>query len=240
VLKNLGFERLQIVSPRCSAGDEEARRLAVDAGDVLDRAVVAGSLDAALAACPTVVGTSRRMGRHRRPHFRIDELAPRLARLAEEGEVAVLFGREADGLTDAELDRCTHLAYIPTAEAYPSMNLAQAVAITAYEIARALDAVAPQPPPKPKGVQGEEPERAEVLAADEAREAMYAHLEEALARIGFLKAGQREGMMRRLRRILGRAELSAGDLDVVRGIARQILWLAREAGVDESHRTQGG
>jgi tRNA/rRNA methyltransferase len=63
---------------------------------------------------------------------------------------------------------------------------------------------------------------------------MYAHLEQALLAIGFLKLGQLEGMMRRLRRILSRAELSAGDVDVVRGIARQILWLARQAHLDLS------
>jgi len=65
---------------------------------------------------------------------------------------------------------------------------------------------------------------------------MFAHLAEALAAIGFLKAAQAEGMMRRVRRILGRAELSDGDVAVVRGIARQILWLAREARIDERVR----
>ena len=57
---------------------------------------------------------------------------------------------------------------------------------------------------------------------------MYAHLAEALHAVGFLKDGQAEGMMRRLRRILSRAELTRGDVDVVRGIARQVLWLARD------------
>jgi tRNA/rRNA methyltransferase len=65
---------------------------------------------------------------------------------------------------------------------------------------------------------------------------MYTHLEEALLTIGFLKSGQLEGMMRRLRRILSRAELTAGDVDVVRGISRQILWLARQAGLPHPKR----
>jgi tRNA C32,U32 (ribose-2'-O)-methylase TrmJ len=58
-----------------------------------------------------------------------------------------------------------------------------------------------------------------------------------LLAIGFLKLGQLEGMMRRLRRILSRAELTAGDVDVVRGIARQILWLARQAKLDLSNQS---
>ena len=55
----------------------------------------------------------------------------------------------------------------------------------------------------------------------------FLYPEESLAAIGFLKDGQVEGMMRRLRRILGRAQLTAGDVSVVRGIARQVLWLSR-------------
>lgn len=227
ILKNLGFTRLTLVAPFCSPADEEARRLAVDARDVLDGARIAPSLDAALAGIATVVGTSRRMGKQRRPHFRLDEVAPRLAYLVDAGRAAIVFGREADGLTDAELDRCTHLAYIPTVAAYPAANLAQAVAIFAYEIARAIDARDPAPVPPPRGLADEPSELTGPLADHAAREAMYDHLEEALFAVGFLKEGQAEAMMRRLRRILSRAELSPGDVDVVRGIARQILWLSR-------------
>ena len=107
------------------------------------------------------------------------------------------------------------------------MNLAQAVAVNAYEIARAVEAIAPAPPPKPLGVEDDDVTALQGLADHAAREALYTHLEEALLAIGFLKDGQIEGMMRRLRRILGRAELTPGDVDVLRGIARQILWLAR-------------
>ena len=62
VLKNLGFRRLALVAPECSIDDKDARRLAVDAGDLLDAAEVSPGLDAALGAAATVVGTSRRMG----------------------------------------------------------------------------------------------------------------------------------------------------------------------------------
>lgn len=230
-LKNLGFSRLTLVGPGCSTSDEEARRFAVDAADVLAVASVYAGLDEALARAGAVVGTSRRMGKHRQPHLRIDELAPKLAWLARDArttEVAVVFGREAHGLNDRELDRCTHLAYIPTASVYPSMNLAHAVAVTAYEISRAIHALDPLPEPRPAGAPDDAGDEAEPLADHETREAMYAHLEEALFAAGFLHDEQAEGMMRRLRRILGRAELTRGDAAIVRGIARQILWLARQ------------
>ena len=226
-LKNFGFDRLDVVAPREGTDHEEAVRMAVDAADVLRSARTHATLDDALDGAATVVGASRRMGKHRQPHHRLDELAPLLPGLATRGEVALVFGREDHGLSDADLDRCTHLVYVPTAEAYPALNVAQAIAIVAYEVRGALDAG------EPEGVDPDD----EALVDHAGREAMYAHLEEALLAIGFLKIGQLTGMMRRLRRILSRAELSAGDVDVVRGIARQILWLARQARLDLKKRT---
>lgn len=225
VLKNFGFGRLALVDPREGADHEEAIRLAVDAADVLSAATTHPTLDAALGGAAAVIGTSRRMGKQRQPHYALDALMPAIAGLAARGEVAIVFGREDYGLSDADLDLCTHLVYVPTSEAYPALNVAQTVAIVAYEISRALGVEHPAP------ADAEDIE--ELSLADHAsREAMYAHLDEALYAIGFLKDGQVEGMMRRLRRMLGRATLTEGDVQVVRGIARQILWLAREAKLD--------
>ena len=228
VLKNFGFDRLDVVAPREGTDHEEAVRMAVDAADVLAAARTHATLDDALDGAATVVGTSRRMGKHRQPHHRLDALAPVIAGLAARGEVALVFGREDHGLSDADLDRCTHLVYVPTAEAYPALNVAQTIAIAAYEVRNALEAALAPMPGADFGPEFE----GETLVDHAAREAMYAHLEEALLAIGFLKLGQLEGMMRRLRRILSRAELTSGDVDVVRGIARQILWLSRQARLD--------
>jgi TrmH family RNA methyltransferase len=227
VLKNFGFARLDVVDPREGPDHEDAIRMAVDAADVLRSTRTHATLDEALEGAATVVGTSRRMGKHRQPHHRLDELAPLLPGLSDRGEVALVFGREDHGLSDADLDRCTHLIYVPTDAAYPALNVAQTIAIVAYEVRGALDATAVEAP---------DPED-EALADHAGREAMYEHLEQALLTIGFLKVGQLEGMMRRLRRILSRAQLTAGDVDVVRGIARQILWLSRQAGLDLRKRT---
>ena len=224
VLKNFGFGRLDVVAPREGTDHEEAVRMAVDAADILRAALTHGTLDEALLGAATVVGASRRMGKHRQPHHRLDELAPLLPGLALRGEVALVFGREDHGLSDADLDRCTHLIYVPTDAAYPALNVAQTIAIVAYELRTALDAATSE---------ASDPDE-EALVDHAGREAMYAHFEEALLAIGFLKLGQLEGMMRRLRRILSRAELTAGDVDVVRGISRQILWLAKQARLDLS------
>jgi len=217
-IKNLGFSRLDLVEPECEHLGGEARMLSVDARDVLERARVHDDLDAALAGSTAVVGTTRRVGRHRRPHWRLDAVAPRLAALAGKGELAVVFGREDSGLTDEELDRCTHLVYLPSADRYPSFNLAQAVLLVAYELRMAA-------------IGDAERETVGTPAVHAEREEMYRHLEQALVTIGFLSRDTREVMMRRFRRILGRAEVSREEVKMFRGVARQTLWVAREAGL---------
>lgn len=225
-LKNLGFRRLDLVAPACDPADEEATRFAVDAGDVLAGANIHASLDEALAGASTVVGTSGRVGKHRRPHFRLDGLAPELARLARAGPLAFVFGREDHGLADAALDRCTHLVHFPASPEYTSFNLAQSALLCAYTLRVALDGAPAEPALEPP--------------ADHAlREAMYAHLEEALRAIGFLLDDQAEGMMRRIRRMLGRAALTPGDVRILRGIARQTLWLAGKTLRSDASRSTG-
>ena len=218
-LANLGFDRLVLVRPACDPQGEAARRLARDGARVLEAARLVDDLDAALDGAATVVGTSRRTGKHRRPHYRLDELASRAASLAAAGTLAVLFGREDHGLTDAELDRCTHLVHFSADESCPSFNLAQSVLLVAWELRLALlegppDAVLPPPAPHAE------------------REAMYRHLDRALRAIGFLHEDSAAPIMRRLRRLLGRAQMTAEEVKLLRGIARQTLWLARQAGIE--------
>jgi tRNA/rRNA methyltransferase len=211
-LKNLGFHRLRLVRPACDPTGEEARRLAVDAEDVLRAAEVHDDLDHALAGAATVVGMTRRTGKHRHPHYRLDDVALELAALAERAGIALVFGREDHGASDADLDRCTHLVRLPASDDYPSFNLAQAVLLTAYELRRARLPAGPDPHGVP--------------ADHAAREAMYEHLREALWRIGYLHEDSDVPMMRRLRRMLGKAKLTDEEVRILRGVAHQVLWLA--------------
>jgi len=219
-IKNLGFSRLALVDPHCDPRGREARMMAVEARDVLDSATIHADLGAALAGAATVVGTTRRVGKHRRPHWPLDEVAPRLVHLAGAGELAVLFGREDHGLTDAELDRATHVVYLRAAETYPSFNLAQAVLLVAYELLKAAG----------RG-HADSGAAERVLAGHAEREGLYEHLERALVSIGFLGRDSREVLMRRLRRIFGRTELTREEVKLLRGVARQTLWAARQAGL---------
>jgi TrmH family RNA methyltransferase len=190
--------------------------MAVEAGDVLEAIEVHDALDDALDGAATVVGTSRRTGKHRQPHYRLDRFSGEMARQASCGELAVVFGREDHGLSDGELDHCTHLVHFPSADVYPSFNLAQAVLLVAYELHLAL-------------MVGEPPEPLGPPAAHAEREAMYRHLRSALSTIGYLHEESADPIMRRLRRLLGRASMTANEVALLRGMARQILWAAEQA-----------
>ena len=216
-LKNLGFSRWTLVAPQCDPASSDARRMAVDARDLLDAVAVHERLDDALDGAVTVVGSTRRTGKQRRPHWRLDAFAPRLVALAARGELAVVFGREDRGLTDEELDRCTHLVHLPTSESYPSLNLAQSVLLVAWELRRAALA-----PPV---------DDAEPLATHASREALYRHLEQALRAIEFVSDESCESILRKMRRLYGRATLSEDEARMLRGLARQILWAAGQAGL---------
>jgi TrmH family RNA methyltransferase len=211
-LKNLGFARMRLVRPACDPRGEEARRMAVDAEDVLERAEVHDDLDRALAGASTVAGLTRRAGKHRHPHYRLDTVADELAALGEQAGIALLFGREDHGASDADLDRCTHLVRLPASDEYPSFNLAAAVLLTAYELRRVRLPAEPDPvgPPADHG----------------SREAMYEHLREALWKVGYLHEDSAVPMMRRLRRMLGKARLTDEEVRILRGVAHQVLWLA--------------
>ena len=214
-LKNLGFARLALVEPCFDVADAEALKMAVAARDVLLSAAVYADLDAALARSQVVVGASRRLGRQRQPHWRLDRFASEVT-WPRSAETAVVFGPEDSGLRDDELDRCTHLIHLPGSDDYPSFNLAQAVLLVAYEL-RLAHLPAPHP--------------ALADPADHAsREAMFSHLREALLSIGFVHADSVESIMRRVRRLFGRAILSDDEVSLLRGLARQTLWVAGQAG----------
>jgi len=217
-LKNLAFHRIVLVDPSCDPQGTEAQRMAVDARDVLEAAERVRGLDAALSGAQLVCGMTARTGKHRQPHLPVQELAEQLCGRATIDELAVVFGREDRGLTDIELDRCTHLVYLPASVDYSSYNLAQAVLLVAWELRRSAARPAVRDAAGSAAPHGE-------------REQMYAHLERALRRIGFLNRDGAEVVMRRVRRLLGRAEATREEVKLLRGVARQVSWVADRAGL---------
>lgn len=135
-LKCAGVQAWALVAPQ-TLDFAAARRLAVHAEDLLERPLIAQTLDEALEGCVLSVGTTARP-RAERPLLAPREAAERLA--SARGTVAVVFGDERSGLTAAEVDRVDLLSAIPSAPEQPSWNLAQAVAIYAHELRAAASA----------------------------------------------------------------------------------------------------
>jgi tRNA (cytidine32/uridine32-2'-O)-methyltransferase len=214
-LKNMGLNHLVLVQPR-ELDEDEARRLAHGAEDVLRAARRTASLQEALAECRWSVGTTRRVGRHRLPHFSPRAFARAVRAAPERRPLAVVFGPEKDGLTDADLALCHERLCIPSTEEHPSLNLAQAVLIVAYELHMEATAGAEDSAPA-----------ASTEATGAELDGMYAHLEQVLYEIGFVRPETAAHQMRAFRQLLARARLVSDDVTLLRGLWRQTLWAAR-------------
>lgn len=211
-MKNMGITRLRLVKG-CSTGHADAGRLAVSARDVLADASRYDSLAEALADVEISIATTRRLGKYRQEVAEPREIVRRLADRGAGGPVALVFGREDNGLTTDELTLCRWQATIPSSDAYGSLNLAQAVLIFCYELFRGL---------KETGAAAVQRE----LASGADTETLYRHMERTLLRIGFLDPDNPGHLMRSLRRIFGRAELDSREVAVLRGIMSQVDWVA--------------
>jgi tRNA/rRNA methyltransferase len=215
-MRNFGLARLYLVNPAPRVGPPWAREaywLAVHAEEILDRAVAVDSLMEALADVQLVVATT---GRPRElypaPVVPAWEVPARV--LSVEGEVALVFGRETFGLTNEELALAHVIGTIPTAPEQPSLNLAQAVVVFAYELFKA--------------VVGEERFPREELAQVAALEAFFEDLGRYVLEIGFTDQNRFPHAMRRLRRIFHKARLTPGEVQMLRGLLHQSRYQMRK------------
>ena len=157
-----------------------------------------------------MVGTSGRTRRIPWPVADPRSAAARLLAEASGGEVAVLFGREADGLRNDELQRCNVQLRIPAAAAYPSLNLAMAVQVVAYELRLALGAELPEP------VWDRPPATAEEV------ESLLRHLQALLVETEFLDVANPGQTLTRLRRLFARVQPDQTEVQMLRGIATNL------------------
>jgi tRNA (cytidine32/uridine32-2'-O)-methyltransferase len=233
-MKNMGLSRLVLVSPE-QFPDPQATWRAVSATDVLESATVVDTLDEAIHDCGFVVASSAKEQRIPWPVMDARQAVVEIDTASERGEVAILFGREDNGLANEELQRCNlHLA-IPTSAAYSSLNLAMAVQIVAYEIhlrarAQVADSAAL---PGPLDADWDAPP-----ATQEDMERFFVHLEETLSQVGFLNPAAPRQLMPRLRRLYSRLCLDAMELNILRGMLTETQ--KRIDPVDWSQRKRRG
>jgi TrmH family RNA methyltransferase len=208
----MGFGRLSLVNP--VALTDETRWLAHNALDVIRAATVYTDLAEALNKQALIVGTTRRKGKGRGLIYNVDDGAKKIVELASTNKVAILFGREDRGLYNEEVEECGIMLSIPSNAEHPSLNLAQAVLVVAYELSR----VEYRKPASASRVN-------EVLVSHEELKNLYSRIKETLGMLDYLPKGDRDlakKMMMNIKHFIGRAGLTDWELKMLHGICTRI------------------
>lgn len=225
-MRNFGLARLLLVAPEADPLDPAARQRSTRGESILHQSRTVSTLDEALADCVLAVGTSARTGGpvRRQSADTPREILPHLVQRLADGPVALVFGPEASGLSDAEVTRCHYLLRIPAEPSYPALNLGQAVAVCLYELRCVREAHPPRA-------------AAYAPAPFAAQERMFAQLREALEKVHFLYGTNADTLMHALRHLIARAGPSAMEVDLLFGLARQLRWYAGHHGLDSPRPT---
>ncbi|WP_022661178.1 RNA methyltransferase [Paucidesulfovibrio longus] len=219
---NMGVSDLVLVEPHNFDLDKALPLATAHAADILASARIAGTLAEALEGCEAAYGATARTGGWRRGIMSPATLAGAVhERLLRRARVALVFGPEDKGLTNAETALCTALCTIPTNFQGTSLNLAQAVVILLYECFRKALEQPFEPAHQPV-------ERGCSVAE---RETLNEEIKRALLDVDFLREQDADYKMMGLRRLLGRIDLKRGEFNMLMGVCRQVRWAARKAGI---------
>jgi tRNA/rRNA methyltransferase len=211
VMANFGLARLRLVKPRDGWPNLQARRSASGADRVLDEAVLYDDVAAAIADCSLVLATTARAHDQAKPVLSPEAAARAIAdHMAEGGpQVAILFGRERYGLENAEVALADRIVTFPVNPAFASLNLAQAVALIAYEWFKLATA----------GVLPFEMPRKSEPAVKEQLFAFFAGLERELDKVEFFRPPEKRAtMMINLRNIFARMQPTRQDIQTLHGV----------------------
>ena len=217
-MKVMGLTDLRIVNPRFTNMLSLPQAIAFSSGasDILARAQLFPTIEDALADTQWSVAMAM-IARHwsgpqYSPRQAADEVHTRL-REGRAQKIAFLFGPERTGLSNRAVLQCRALCQIPSNPAYGSLNLAQSVQIVSYELRMAaLQTLTVDPT-----LNRQEPQASHI-----AIKGMLKHLQQALIDIEFLDPKVPKRLMERLTSLFARTELSVKEVDILRGIARQM------------------
>jgi TrmH family RNA methyltransferase len=205
VLKNFGFKSLRLVAPPKNYKDAEARKMAVGAFDVLKNSQIYTSLNDALSDISVAIGTSCAKQRDVSP-MPIEQIIPKVSAAAG-NRIALIFGDERDGLKRDELERCHHIAMVPTVPDFPSLNVSQAVGIFAYELAKLA-----------AGAQQQDV----LLTTGSEDDELFTQISGLLDEVGFSRTYNRENINTELRSLYQRTHPTLRELDLLKGALRKI------------------
>lgn len=202
-MKTTGFEKLRLVNP-CPTDVAETRMMAHRSMDIVHNADNFSTLSEALKDIHISIGTTMRRRQIKFPKFTPEEVAEKISGLDGETNVALVFGRERNGLHNDELKLCQLQSTIPIVTQNPALNLAQSVMIYCYVFMTAINKNIDKRSYKPAG--------------QEAVESVYTHLEQALQRVNFKPRDDMQTFITRFRRFLGRTVPEVRDLQMLHKI----------------------
>ncbi|RBM50557.1 tRNA (cytosine(32)/uridine(32)-2'-O)-methyltransferase TrmJ [Vibrio paracholerae] len=211
-MKVMGLSQMVLVDPQCQV-DAQAIALAAGASEIALNAQIYPTLEAAVADCGLVVGTSARSRTLEWPMLEPRECGEKLISEANQHSVAMVFGRERTGLTNDELQLCHYHVCVPANPEYSSLNLAMAVQLLSYEVRMAYLTL--QQSLQSNTLQEEYPRHQEL-------ERFYAHLEQVIMQTEFISAQQPGQVMNKLRRMFTRARPEAQEINILRGILTSV------------------
>ena len=206
-MRNMGIEQLVVVNPQNCDLTRICKMATHAALDVVEQMMVFDALDHALAEFNYVVGTTARLGGQRKVISTPATLAEKLVSISDQNRVAIVFGPEDRGLTNTDIRLCHALVNIPTAD-FSSLNLAQAVMILCYEMFRYRTQKPGDFVPR--------------LANRHELDAMYAQLREIMVSISFINPDNPDYFLNNFRHFFSRLPLRAKEVQIIRGICRQI------------------
>lgn len=219
-LKTMGFSDLRLINPKIQgvAANTEAIALASGAADILEKSTESNSLESAVQGCTIVLGLTSRDREFGPPAIDWESARSLVAdTIKEMGKVALLFGPERTGLNNEHLALCTHRVWLDANPAYPSLNLAQALMVCAYTLRETLT----------KAAGGQNPlvnrEQMADFADPGAVAAMLEHWRAGLEAIGYLDPANPKKLMPRIQALFARSRLHKEEIDLLRGIAKQML-----------------
>ncbi|CAN5444295.1 RNA methyltransferase [soil metagenome] len=215
-IATMGFTDLRIVATPIAnvREDPEARARASAARDVVANAQLHDTLESAVADATLVIGLSARVREFAPAAVSIESACAEAAREAATGQrVAFVFGTERIGLNISQAQRCLRLAQIDAEADRSSLNVAQAVQIAAYEMRGALGSA---------GSSLLDPEVPDYATQDEI-EQLYAHLRDACVAVGFIDPEHPKKLFERMRRLFSRTRLEREEVQLLRGLCKQMI-----------------
>ncbi len=249
-MANMGVSRLDLVRPQ-QFPSEIATARAAGAGLLLENARVFDNLDDAIADCTLVFATTAR-NRSINWHSLNPQQAMRLALIECEkkhnnvcataeacASIAILFGRESRGLTNAELDRCHHKIKIPVNDEFSSLNLSAAVTVLLYELRKqalgdfAGDFVGDSAADSAGDCNADS--NVEMASAAD-MQGFFQHLQTVLIDIEFTD-GRSPKLMRKISRLFNRIRPLREEVNILRGILSS---MQRALGKDTVGKDKGG